>query len=368
MRKISPTLDNKKEVLFVFRNTGLDEILHQADGYSELPRDFLYGMPAMPSASWINVPKGPRTTLLRKVTNVVEWPFTRLARLGFPLEIYPQFGQRLNRAPIIFGINDAIGFGLLFWKKMGLLKADVWVIAQSVHERAKRHFRLRWFTRPFVCWLLSGAKEVFVLSDVAKTPMKSVFGVPAESLSRFDFGVDTDFWRPNKGPRANYVLSIGNDSNRDYQTLVQATPPHVPLKLITKLPVVRRVGSLSLESGLSYQQVKYHYQSAAAVVIPTSELDYESSGLSCALQAAACGAPLILPSIAALREIFLPEEHCYFYKPGNVVDLQEKLALILNNQAAAQRTGARARLHVEKYRSVGAGARSITKVLQKKEV
>lgn len=366
MSKISLAQQDKKDFLFVYRNPAVEDVLDN-EGKNGLPRDFLYGMTRMPRADWINVPKGRRRGL-RVITNLVEWPFTRLARLGFPLEIYPQFKERLNQARVVFGINDAIGFGLLFYKRLGILKSEVWVISQSVHERARRHFKIKWLTNTIVRWLLAGADKVFVLSDVAKGPMTSRFGVDAQKLHRFTFGADTEFWHPRHGPRSNFILSIGNDSNRDYKTLVEATPIDAPLRLITRLPVTRSDGELIAESSLTFPQVRDRYQSAALVVIPTTELDYESSGLSCALQAAACGAPLILPSIPALREVFVEQRHCLFYKPENAEDLAQKIEIALSDKKRASRMGRRAAMHIKDSLSLTVSARSITKVLQKKAV
>ncbi len=365
MSKTSLAPRNKTDFLFVYRNPALNEVLDSKDECG-LPQDFLYGMSALsPAGNWINVPKGARVGL-RRLTNVIEWPFTRLAKLGFPLEIYPQFKAKLNRSRVVFGINDAIGFGLLFYKRLGLLKADVWVIAQSVHERALRHFKLKWLTMPFVRWLLKGAERVFVLSDAAKEPMIVNFGVDAKTLHKFSFGADTQFWKPARGPRSNYVLSIGNDSNRDYKTLLAATTSNVPVRIITHLSVERSAGELMLESSLSFEQVRERYQSAALVVIPTTELLYESSGLSCALQAAACGAPLILPAIPALQEIFKNKEHCLFYKPGDSRELGHLIEQLLEDKKRAARMGRRAASYIKKYLSLDAPARSIRKVLQKK--
>src|SRR5438876_392608 len=54
-------------------------------------------------------------------------------------------------------------------------------------------------------------------------PMRDVFDLSPSAVRVNQFGVDTDFWTPGNA-RERFVLAVGNDDRRDYDTLIAAAP------------------------------------------------------------------------------------------------------------------------------------------------
>ena len=70
-------------------------------------------------------------------------------------------------------------------------------------------------------------------------------------------------------------------------------------------------------------------------MIPSVRVEYESPGLSCALQAMACKAPVIISDSPCHREYFVGDEHIYYYEPENSSALQGELRRIADNYQEA---------------------------------
>ena len=63
--------------------------------------------------------------------------------------------------------------------------------------------------------------------------------LPDVSVTYVPFGVDHRFWTPaSESGQGGYVLSVGNDPYRDYETLVRAWRPDYPkLRIVTRSAV-----------------------------------------------------------------------------------------------------------------------------------
>jgi glycosyltransferase involved in cell wall biosynthesis len=116
------------------------------------------------------------------------------------------------------------------------------------------------------------------------------------------FGVDDSFWTlPEEGMRREGVLAVGNDSRRDFLTLVEAAKflPETRFTVITRkekpcilpLNVEWRLGDWK-EAPVTDEELRALYQQAACVVVPLEEC-IQPSGQSVAMQAMMCGAPVV---------------------------------------------------------------------------
>jgi len=162
------------------------------------------------------------------------------------------------------------------------------------------------------------------VSDNGHEPLSAELGVPRARITTFHFGVTQEFWKPAAVPVAGtYVLSVGNDMYRDYETLIEATPIGRELIVVTKRPINSRGRRLRHLNGLSDADLRDLYQRAAYVVVPSTKLTYQPSGTSACLQAMACGKATILPDNPSLRETFAEGEHCLYYEPENPESLRQ---------------------------------------------
>ena len=149
---------------------------------------------------------------------------------------------------------------------------------------------------------LFGRFRPVLFADSELAELERRFELPPDSISVGWFGVDETFWTvPERSGRRKGVLAVGNDSRRDFETLVQAArlSAEVQYTVITRrerpsnLPanVEWRRGDWK-EASLSDEELRSLYQTSACVVVPREE-SIQPSGQSVAMQAMMCGAPVV---------------------------------------------------------------------------
>jgi glycosyltransferase involved in cell wall biosynthesis len=333
----------KKKILFVYKFNALNEVI-RPDGTIVGPADFLYGMNCLDrnkyEVDFINAPQGAKKALREKFLYVFERIFSKIAKVSIALEIYPLYRDKIKQAEIIFCANDGIALGLLFWKRLGFIKAEIIAMVQALPERIK-YFRRFPFVRPFISWLLGDAAFILTFTGCAQTDFVRDFRLDKNKLKIYPFGADTDFWKIMPELQVdNFILSIGNDTNRDYATLVDALPENISLKIITKRPVDIKNKPVEILTGISNEEVRKLYNQALFVVIPSLKLKNESSGQSTSMQAMACGKAVILPRLPTMEEIYSVNEDCLYYDPENSADLREKIQLLLDDQTLRNKIAA----------------------------
>lgn len=356
----------KQKLLYVFRFNYLNEVLPHFRESGRVPTDFLYGMNAVDESrfevAYVNAPQGSRKGFWRRSFFPFEWSFMFLSKLGCPFEL-PFLFPEIKTADAVFGVNDAIGFALLFWKRFGIVHGRVYLIAQSAHERCRKYFRLRWLTRRFIGWLLRAADGVFVLAECAKQPVTDCFGVDPARIHYFPFVGDGDFWTPAPVAREQFVLSIGNDFNRDYATVVAALPNDREAVFITTKPIDPQGKRVTIKKWIPTEEVRDHYRRAGVVMVPSERLAYESAGYSCAFQAALTSAPIIVSDSPPMREVFREGEHALFYEAEDAASLRRAFELAFAHPVEMQAMGMRARDRVLAIHSAVVAARAVEKVI-----
>lgn len=159
-----------------------------------------------------------------------------------------------------------------------------------------------------------------------------------------DFGVDTTFWHPPAQKKSlsesPYVLSVGNDERRDFGTLVKAaanikcdvrilTQRSLPKTLPPNVTVLR--GGWH-NKGLTDLELREQYQGASCVLLPLSETQ-QPSGQSVALQAMACGSPVIMSLTEGIwsKSKLKHGENVLFFSPGDFHELSSKTNMLLDD-------------------------------------
>ncbi|GEM_PF-2743535 len=325
----------KKKVLFVYRFNALNDILLD-NGKTVGPTEFLWGMnyldPSLYDITYVNAPRDERKTGIRRLFSVLEYPFRFFAKIGLPLEIYLLYKKEIDSADIIVCVNDQISLSLLFWKAVGFLKQKkMSCIVMSLQERIK-YFRWNYPLVWFMGFLLRRADTLLTLSEYVQSDFVHDYHLNKKKVQTLYFGVDTEFWKPIEGiAKEDFILSIGNDMNRDFATLVTALPTGMHLKVITKKSVDTQGKNIEILSDLTNEEVREMYNKAKIVVIPSIAVKNESSGLSSATQAMACARPVIISGAQTMYELFEDGKECLYYEPENPEDLSSKIKLLADN-------------------------------------
>lgn len=214
--------------------------------------------------------------------------------------------------------------------------------------------------------LLNRMHSVF-FGEAEHAPTLAALSPEPARLRVNQFGVDPTFWSPG-GAREDFVLAIGNDSRRDFSTLLAAAAEiGTPIRIVTRLPLPEPLpGNVTVirgswhERALSDADIRDLYRRAACVVVPLHD-SLQPSGQSVTLQALACGAPVVLTQTrglwnpAALRD----REDVRFVPPASPSLLaravQETLRGNADDQSAAGRAHVLAHATIAQFAS-GIGA------------
>jgi len=275
----------------------------------------------------------------------------------------------LNQHDVIVGTTSGIGFALAFYRRLGRLHPPVVAIHCGLLNNPYgpiRH-RLTYFLLTCVYTVLYGEGEF--------APIQRLFPSVKSRMSINSFGVDTEFWCPDPAvPREGFVLSVGNDGRRDFGTLLKAANRiSTPVRIITSrslpdtLPtnVVVSRGSWH-EQTLSDKALRDLYRRAACVVVPLIE-SCQPSGQSVALQAMACGCPVILTRTAGLWDVDMMRdlENVLFVPPGDSIELAKALQEVIEDKVDRHTLGLNGYKSVKRKATTAHFARGMEVVLQR---
>lgn len=204
---------------------------------------------------------------------------------------------RLRGADVVVTTATEISFGLAFWKSLGMMqKPLVGILCGAVNYPIASEIR-----RKFVASLIKKFQPV-LFADSELPEIERRFDLPSGLVSVGWFGVDDSFWTlPEDGIQREGVLAVGNDSRRDFLTLVETARflPEISVTIITRRekprilpPNVEWQRGDWKEAPVTDQGLRALYQKAACVVVPLEEC-IQPSGQSVAMQAMMCGAPVV---------------------------------------------------------------------------
>jgi len=299
------------------------------------------------SVKWFNTARSEGTVCVRLGVSLLSKIFALRTRLGLPFEMVLNNKEECRTAEVIFCRTDSISLAFLLAKYLGYVKGEVVTLFQSVVERDLKYFGRHRLWLYFVKKLIRQADYVLTLSHVAKNRMVARYEIDEKRISVFRFGIDLTFWgyRPWCSDR-KMILSLGRDMNRDYGTLVRALADEHSLTIVTKKKVPQHK-NLTIKSDLPYSEIASLYQAARLVVIPNLPLSFESAGLTTALQAMACGTPVIMADSPPMREYFTESKHIFFFKPQCASSLLAVTREVYNDEQLLRAVSERARQHVE---------------------
>ena len=182
-------------------------------------------------------------------------------------------------------------------------------------------------------------------------------GLPISSMRVIPNGVDPDSFVPADASRADpYVLYVGrlvaqkgvDVALHAFGILLRRCPATrlvvvgdgdqaLYLKRVVRyLGIAPRVAFVGWQRGQSLVNL---YQQAAVVVVPSL---YEPFGMV-ALEAMACGRPVVASSTGGLAEVVEHDVTGYLVRPGDHLELAQRLAALLLDPARAARLGAAGR-------------------------
>ncbi|MFA5908675.1 MAG: glycosyltransferase family 4 protein [Vicinamibacterales bacterium] len=311
-------------------------------GYdAEIVTDRELDLDTLPARVWRSV-----SHMFYAATGVPLWPIARLARSTTV--------ARLNAFDCLVVSTNTFGVCLGLLCRLNVIQTPVLFLAIGLIEpttpaRVVRIYRWIFGKRVSVCALTEGNARL--LSSKLDAP-----------IGHIPFGVDTSFWTPaGAAPAGDYVLSIGNDSHRDYATLLRAWRPSDPrLRVVTSHPISSTAANVEIIRGgwhhqvLTDEAIRTLVQNARFVILPIRET-IQPSGQSACLQAMACAKTVVITDFSGLwnRELLRDGDTCLFSgAPGDHDGIRRAVDRLAADSSESARIGANARRMVESALSV----------------
>jgi glycosyltransferase involved in cell wall biosynthesis len=173
--------------------------------------------------------------------------------------------------------------------------------------------------------------------------------------------VDTGFFRPlPPSEDAGFLLSVGDDEGRDYNTLMQSVAG-----LDTKV-VIRSCHQLTaahprlrqITQRISFLELRQLYADATIAVVPLQDRPH-AGGVSAVLEAAAMGCAMVVADSAGIRDYCVDGETCLKVPCGDVAALAAAIRRLMADAALRERLGRNARAFAVQECSTEAFARRL---------
>lgn len=291
------------------------------------PSDFFWGINFLANKKFkINTSfskRGIRSSYYSKFFWIFEKIIIKLIGVGAPFEVYFENKKKIKNKDIIFCCNDALGIVFLFFKRIGLIKSKIIVLFQALSERRISMHKNSYINYYFIRFIITKCDLILTLSKVAKRKLISEYNISKKKIKIINFGVDTSFWKFKKfNQKKKYILSVGNDSNRDYETLIEAIGYKTHLIIVTKKKV-KINKNIKVIKKVTSKKLRILYQNARITIIPSKNVLSENAGMSCIMQSMACGTPVISSNLTTLREKFKDKENILFYNAESPASLKK---------------------------------------------
>ena len=327
---------NKISIIYLFK-TGRRKRLEQV---KDIPSEFFYGYKEFAEEDYnvdlleeLDLNIVLKNFFLRKFFNLI-------SKLIFNLPLNAIFGliinkgfKKLNGADYIIATTNTLGIAISVAKNFGLIKSNILFINMGLFSN-KPHF-LKLYLYKYIFRKV----KLLTISKTEYDSLKLLFN--HNEVYYIPFGVDKSFWFPQSKKECKpYVLAVGNDLARDWNTLVNSWEDNFPtLKIITSLPVNTKKNNIIAIKGnwhsqlLSDVEMRNLYRDAEFVILPLKET-LQPSGQSTCLQAMACSKAVLISNINGIwdRKLLRNKENILFVKPGKVKDMNKAINLLLKNQ------------------------------------
>lgn len=328
---------------------------------SSFPKEFFYALPELKAAGrdadFLEEKDLPRGAVLGFACRVLSRLFQMIVP-NVPADltqaiIFFRHRAKLAEAEVLVATTQTQGYSLGLLKRLGLLRARVLFLVMGTADEKLTPRALR-----FTGYCLQGC-ELLPISEGEAGELKRLFpGHP--SIRYVPFGIDFGFWAAGENsepePEQPYVLSIGNDRHRDYDTLLAAWRPEFPvLKIITRLDVSSDLPNVEILAGdwrqnrISDADIRQIMRRALFVVLPIRDT-WQPSGQSACLQSMACGRAVVLSDIKGLwdAKVMRDGETCRLVPTGSPEALNRVVRELLASPEQAEDIGRKALAEVEK--------------------
>lgn len=225
--------------------------------------------------------------------------------------------------------------------------------------------------RPAVQRALRRMAAIFCACEPTARAVERQWGLPGGTVTRYTMGIDEQFYRPRPLPQTpGVVASIGDDKRRDHAQLIRVVErvgaSGVPARL--ELATTQRDVQVPEHVGVVHRRRMegsildlYRRSSVVAIALKPSVGVF---GITVALEAMACGRPVVITANPGLDEYITDGVDGILVPPGDEAAFHDAIASLLTDPDAAAEMGRAARQAVEKRFTTGHVASDLAALLR----
>jgi glycosyltransferase involved in cell wall biosynthesis len=256
--------------------------------------------------------------------------------IGFALDRIILILNKINCYDVVVAVNDSCGLPLGLLKIFGIINPKIIVISAGLINNLDRmNFRL--FLKPIFLFyksILKKIDKVFLWSYLEVESYKKNIGNNCDFLP---LEIDKKFWEPKTVEKTKFVLSVGRDSGRDFETIAKATSLlGLPLVVVTNEKFskgLRKYPKITIITEMiPYQDLKNLYAQAVCVVVGIID-NGRISGQTSFVEGLASIKPVIAAGTKALISVYGNKNTgALFYEPKNSFELSKKIESVWKNK------------------------------------
>ena len=289
---------------------------------------------------------------------------------GIPLEMIYGFlisksFKKFKNDEIIIATTNGLGLTLSVAKNLGFLKSPIIFIAMGLLP-----MKINIIKKTLYKFILRKIDIVFI-SKSEENYFKDI--MPNHKISYMPFGIDNKFWFEERDDfNQEYVLGIGNDKYRDWDTLIDAWESSFPkLKIITSKKIITKKKNIEIIKGnwrenlLTDREIRKLYGSSIFIVIPLKET-MQPSGQSVCLQAMSCNKSVIMSDIIGKWDssMLINKKNIYLVKPSSKEFLNKAVKELIKNKSLNKTISENGKLMVDNFYHKEIMANSLIKLIK----
>tara|TARA_X000001036_G_scaffold344267_1_gene323906 strand:+ start:2018 stop:3151 length:1134 start_codon:yes stop_codon:yes gene_type:complete len=345
-------MDKKQKILYVF-GSGRKERIAQSNINS---KEFFYGYFSFEEEfGKIDIVEMLSSDTLitgfSKFTEILDKVLRKLSNLPFFFHLIFSFEnlKKIFKSTHIVSTNDRLGLSILPMYLISKLfsKKTLSVIVMGLFSKPKENLVISIFQKLFLqIFLISSSSFIFLGEGEYKHAI-NLFPNFKNKFYLVPFGINTNFWL-DSGQKIfqdrDYILFVGNDGNRDFDTLVKIVNSNREINFIVVSKQLSlddfEYNNIILHSGdwfnqaITDSELKNLYKSAKFTIIPLKD-SLQPSGQSVCLQSMSVGTPVIITKTNGFWDPsrFVANENIIFLESNNIEDWNRFIKdLYFNNQ------------------------------------
>lgn len=271
----------------------------------------------------------------------------------------------VRRAHIIFATADTYGIPLAFFKRIGIFSAPLIFNTVGLYDGliSKKSQFMKMVMR-----LIAPSIDMFVSGgSIAECKKLSAYLHIKENKFIFiPFGIDTNFFKPQKLSQSKEILIIGADPSRDWELykIVIEKLQKEKFRIITYKGLVKLAmpQNTIFEYGVDYVTLRKRINQSKLVLV-LSKMNYHFAGQSTAMRCMSCAKPVIFTKTPGVEEYaFESGKNCELVSPHNSNDVISAIRKLNRSEAYRAKIGKNAREIIKKMYPIEMYSKKLTSV------